>query len=176
MTLTQKQLLERLKNSQGTVIVGIEAITDARANKTGNPHGKILKHVRAVGIVGADYQTSVNNEALRQNGKPVFKAEKLPWGEWLVNGKVIQHNGRLYMRTQCTPGQRRKQPAKVLSYRDENGKFISKDEAMKFVPVRQESTKQQNKTGIEKTLWVSTYAFDSIKKVRIGGQTYELTK
>ena len=181
LTLTQSELLAKLRASNGALIVGIEAITDAKAQKRDietrkflNPHGAILKHVRAVGIVGADYQTSVLNEALRQDKSATFEASALPWGEWLVPGKVITHNGKLYMRTQCTPGQRRKQPARVLSYRNESGQFIAKSDATQFIPARVESAKQQSETGITKTVWVSTYAFDSIKKIRMGGNTYEL--
>jgi hypothetical protein len=175
-TITHTDLLTKLQTISGNMFVGIEAITDAKARKTDNPHGTIFKHIRAVGTVGADYQTSVNREAIRQGGLPVFQADSLPWGQWLIPGKVIEHGDKLYLRTQCTPGQRRKQPARVLDYRNEAGQFIARDKAQAFITPRKESAKQQGVTGINQTVWVSTYALDSIRKIRIGGQTYKLTK
>ncbi len=175
-TLSHADLLEKLQTISGNMFIGIQAITDAKARKTNNPHGIIFKHVRAVGAVGANYQSSVNREATRQGGLPEFQADSLPWGKWLIPGKVIEHGKRLYLRTQCTPGQRRKQPARVLDYRNEWGQFIERADAQAFITTRKESAKQQGATGINKTIWVSNYAFDSIRKIRIGGTTYKLEK
>ena len=52
--LTQSELIEIIRNSKGAMIVGIEALTDSRAKKTGNTFGKIFKQIRAVAFVGAD--------------------------------------------------------------------------------------------------------------------------
>lgn len=155
-------------------IVGLLALTDSRARKTGNPYGTIYKQVRAVGFVGADYELAVNREAIRQEQSATFQGESLPWGQWLIPHKVIQHNGKLYLRTQTTPGNRQRQAAKVICYRDTNGKFLARDDVKPFLPVVRESAKQQNETGIDKTVWVRTYAFDSIQKIRIAGTTYKL--
>lgn len=174
-TLTHTQLREVLKSTKGNMFVGLLACVDTRCHKTGNPFAlPVFKQLRVVGTVGADYQTSVNNEALRQGAAPEFEAESLPWGQWDVYGKVISHNEKLYLRTQTTPGQRRKAPARVLNYRDANGKFVARDILVPFLPVEKESDKQQLQTGIKKTVWVRTYAFDSIQKIRIAGQTFQL--
>lgn len=173
-TITHKQLAEMIAKSQGSLIVGIQALTDAKARKTGNKFGPIFKQVRAVGFVGADYEKAVNREAGRQGEKPRFEAEKLPWGKWLIPNKLIENNGKLYLRTQSSPGVRRKQPAKVLSYRDAMGKFLSREEIKPFLPPVYESAKQQSETGIDATVWVRTYAFDSIQKIRIAGQTFQV--
>ena len=171
--LNHLQLIEKL-NTPGTKIVGLLALVDARAKKTNNPHGRIDKQVRVVGFVGADYETSVNREATRQDATPVFQAEKLPWGKWHVLNKVIEHNGGFYLRTQTTPGNRRVQPAKVLFYRGENGQFLAYDDIKDFLPEAKESNKQQSWTGINKTVWVRTYKFSSILRIRINGETFKL--
>lgn len=169
--ITNEQLVREL-SKPGVVIVGLMALTDAKARKTGNPFGEIFKQIKTAGFVGADYQSAVNREASRQGGTENFESEKLPWGTWLIKNKVIQHNGALYLRTQTTPGQRRTVPARLIAYRDAQGKFISKDEARKFIPDAVESDKQQRTTGIKATVWVRTYKFSSILKIRVNGMTY----
>lgn len=173
--LTHSQLIEKLKSKPGVVIVGLLALTDARARKTNNPFGTIFKQIKTSGFVGADYERAVNRESSRQeNSVPNFQAESLPWGEWLIPNKVITHKGEFYLRTQSTPGQRRVVAARIIAYRDETGRFIPKDEAKKFIPEAKESEKQQKSTGITQTVWVRTYKFNSIQKIRINGETFIL--
>jgi hypothetical protein len=173
-TLTHVELINALQTLRGTAIVGLLALTDARARK--NSLGQIFKQVRAVGFVGANYESAVNREATRQGGDENFESGKLPWGNWLVPNKVIEHKGVYYLRTQSTPGQRRFSPARVLSYRNSEGQFLSPEIVKPLLPEKVESKKQQIATGIEKTVWVNTYKFDSIQKIRIAGQTYRLAK
>lgn len=170
--LSHSALVALLQGIKGMAIVGLEALTDTRARK--NPFGKISKLVRTTGFVGVDYEASVNREATRQGGQAEFDSDPLPWGEWLIPSKVITHKGNLYLRTQTTPGTRRKVACKVLSYRGENGQFLSREQVKPYLPEAKESAKQQDETGIKQTVWVRTYAFNSIQKIRIMGETYKL--
>lgn len=178
--ITYGQLLNLIRKCPGLLMVGLYALTDAKALKTGNPFpGKLIfKQIVATGIVGADYESAVNREANRQGGQPEFDAESLPWGSWLIPGKVIEHtdkagNYNLYLRTQTTPGNRRTVPAKVICYRNASGHILTKAEVSPFLPpVLYESNKQREETGINETVWVRTYKFSSIRKIRIAGITY----
>ena len=172
-SISHKQLYNLIANTKGAAIVGIVALTDAKARKTNNPFGTIFKQIRTVAFVGADYENSVNREMSRQDTDGVFKTETLPWGQWEILNKIISHNGEFYLRTQSTPGQRRIQAAKVLSYRDELGKFVSYEQIKQFLPEARESTKQQA-AGLNKTIWVRTYKFSSIQRIRINGETYKM--
>ncbi len=171
--LSYSKLIQFLKDSKGVLIVGILALCDSNARKTGNPYGKIFKQIRAVGFVGVNYGKAVEREQVRQEKEIDFVPDALPWGEWIVNHKLIGHNGEFYLRTQTTPGQRRTQAAKVICYRDANGKFLSRDDVKPFLPVAKESAKQQDK-GLAETVWVRTYKFSSIQRIRINGETYLL--
>ena len=171
--LSHSGLIKKLK-FPGTQIIGLQAFTEAKTIR--NPIGKIYKQFRAVGFVGTDYEKSVNREAERQNKKPKFESENLKWGEYvpgLVN-KILSHNGNLYLRTQTTPNQRRRQPNKFLYYRDEHGKFLEKEKAEQFIIPPRESAKQE-KIGLTETAWIRTYKLDNIQKIRIGGETYLLS-
>lgn len=174
-TLFHSELVKILKKSSGAFPVGILAATDAKARKTLNPYGKIFKLVRVVGFVGASYQAAVEREAERQGADANdFQADVLPWGEWAIINKVIAHNEELYLRTQTSPSQRRNQPAKLLMYLTENGQPIEKEKIKHFLPEVRESAKQQDEAGLQSTIWIRTYKFSSIKKIRINGETYWL--
>jgi hypothetical protein len=171
-TITHTELANIIRNIPGTVIMGIQAATDARARKTGNPHGPITKVVRAVGIVGANYAGAV----ARESGAD-FKADALPWGSWDTPSKLIRHNGALYLRTQTRPGNRRAQAARVLRYESQDGKRLRREDVKPFLPAPSVSRKQQD-AGLEtvkEQVWVRTYSFESLRKVRIQGRTYKVT-
>lgn len=172
--ITHKELASLLASVPGAMPVGIDAETDAKARKTGNPYGAIRKRVRAVGFVGADYVTGLVREGARQGvDTSGFQGDALPWGEWLTVGKVITHKGQFYLRTQTSPGQRNRQPAKVLAYLGQNGETLTKEQVDPFLPQETVSAKQVA-IGIdaEKQVKVRTYAFASIRKVRVAGQSF----
>jgi hypothetical protein len=172
--ITKSELKEKIAALRGAAPVGILAVTDARARKTGNPFGAIQKTVRCVGWVGARYAGSVERQMGREGVEGSFEASPLPWGEWDVPGKVIRHKGSFYLRTQSTPGTRRKAPARVLRYDCESGE-LTREQVAPFLPAKTESRKQAE-AGLEaeNQIQVSTYSFDSIKRIRLGGQTYEI--
>lgn len=174
-TITKQKLIETLASTPGARPVGILATIDARARKTGNPFGAISKTVRAVGFVGADYGNSVKREGARQGARSAgdFIPQSLPWGQWAVNGKVIEHKGEFYLRTQSTPGNRAKQPARVLNYRGENGQFLSREQVAPFLPEVKESAKQEA-AGLTETIHVRTYKLSNIQRIRLNGRTFQL--
>lgn len=175
--LTQKEIVHLITNLSGAKPIGIEAETDAKARKTGNPFGVILKRSRSVGFVGARYGSAVERQQLREGEAPDFDAAPLPWGNWLVPNKLIEHKGKLYLRTQTAPGQRERQSAKVLSYRGESGQFLSKEDVKPFLPEKQFSVKQEAAGLVkEKQIEVRNFALDNILKLRIGGRTYGVKK
>ena len=172
--MTYSELVKRVSRP-GAVMVGLSTLTDAKARKTGNTIGTIFKQSRGVGIVGADYENAVRREGERQgaNEAAEFKAESRPWGEWLVPSKVATHKGRLYLRTQSAPRQRKVSPWKVRAYRDASGKFLSPDAVKPFLPEKTDSARQ-TEVGLQAKIEVREFAFDSIQKVRIDGKTFEL--
>lgn len=185
-TLTYSSFIAILAAHSGALPVGILALTDSRARKTGNPFPDktIMKLSRSVGFVGAKYENAVHREGERQGERDAhyFVAEKLPWGKWLIPNKVIEKEGAYYLRTQSTPGQRNRQPARVLSYRDIHGRTLDRDAVKPFLPLPSFSTKQaayglgDGAAAERAQVQVRTYAFDSIEVVRVAGATYRLVR
>jgi hypothetical protein len=179
-TITHQQLRDLVALTvTGSMPVGILAVTDTRSRKTGNPWRTVFKTVRAVGWVGAKYGDGVRREGNRQGADASeFKAAPLPWGEWEVPGKVIAHKGNLYLRTQATPGMRRKSPARVLGYHAASGETLTREQVAPFLPVESGSAKQAAaglSSDPREQIWVGTYAFASLRKVRIAGRTYTVS-
>jgi hypothetical protein len=180
-SITHSQLVELLRASKGALPVGIRAVTDAKLLKTGNPYVNVTKEIRAVAFVGADYGDAVRREGVGRQGAfeaDAFVSAPLPaWKGVVIPNKVYCHkgNGRLYLRTQSTPGMRKRQPAKVISYNDASGKVLSHEQVRPYLPAKSVSAKQ-SAVGMDAPLQVDVreYAFDSIRVLRIGGRAYRL--
>lgn len=174
-TISHAELVELIKNTKGAFPIGLLTNTEAKARKTGNPFGEIRKISRLVGFCGAKYEDAVNREGGRQGVDTNFEAESRSWGQWVVPNKVAEHKGRLYLRTQSTPGQREQSRAKVLSYLNLEGQPLKKSDIEQFL-IEKSSSKKQENAGLskEKQIEVREFAFDSIQKIRVNGKTYRL--
>ncbi len=174
-TITHNELVGLIASQSGAFSVGLLTETDTKARKTGNPFGKITKRARLSGFVGADYQKAVNREGERQGVAADFKAESRPWGTWLIPNKVAENKGKFYLRTQSTPGQRKINTARVLAYLSETGETLTREQVNPFLPVPKEPAKQEL-AGLNETIFVREFAFDSILKIRVAGETFQLVK
>lgn len=175
--LNHEELKDLIANTNGAALVGMVCETEEKLLKTNNPFGPILKRIRTVGIVGADYEQAINNQLDKQGIKDSFESSNLPWGKWLIPNKIIEHKGQLYLRTQTTPSARRKIPVKVLSYRDINsGRYVNAEDIKPFKPAKSVSGKQEmvGLENAEEQVWIRTYKFDSINKIRYGGKTFTI--
>jgi hypothetical protein len=170
-TITPAELVEKIKAINGNVFVTLETITDAKAKKTGNPFGTILKQSIAHVAIGHNYQNAVNAQGKREENENAgeFVAQPLPWGEWLVPNRLIGHKGEIYVRTQTNPSVRFGRPAKV-QYRDTEGKFLSREAVKPHLPVKAESARQAA-FGNEGKIEVRTLKLSSIRRIRIAGET-----
>lgn len=179
-TLTYSAFLSLLAKG-GARPVGILALTDAKAKKTNNPFGAVSKLSYSVGFVGANYEKAVQKEGTARQGAydaDGFQADSLPWGQWVkgLENRVISHNGKLYLRTQSTPGQRKHQAARVLAYIAQGGGKLSFKDVAPFLPAKRESAKQSavGMVGEDRQVSVKNFAFDSIQIVKINGEKYRL--
>lgn len=187
--ITHAELVKLIVNRPGAFPVGLLAETDARCVKkdreTGEKHnfGDISKISYSVPFVGAKYEAAVNREAVRQDGEGDFVALGLPKDrEWVpgAEGKVLRSKSNpeiLYLRTQTVPGQRLRNKARVLAYRAENGRFLSKKEVKPFLPVKSFSQRQAA-AGVgdkgEGQVDVRDFKFSSLRKVKVGGEVFEI--
>lgn len=169
-----------LENQKGNVIVGIDALTNARAKKTGNPFQKVEKLSRFVGFVGMDYQKAVNKELQGTGERADFEAKPLQWGEWRMkedgkpSRKIITHKGGLYVATTTSRKIRKNRKPKVQFYAD--GLPVDKKEIADFLPKKSPS-KRQVEAGLdhpETHVERRTFSLASIKRARMNGKNYAI--
>jgi len=180
LKITESQLAEMLENHKGLAIVGIDALTDARARKTGNPFEKVEKLSRFVGFVGMDYSRAVNRELESQGRETSFEAKPLQWGEWMkdkdgkISRKIITHKGKLYFATTSNRKIRLKKKVKVQFYAD--GLPVDKETIAAFLPAKRVSERQSDAGLEDGSVQVErrTFAFSSAKRIRFNGKNYSI--
>ena len=98
MEIKRDNLVEILSGT-GATQISVVTRKSADLKKRNNPlYGCVEKIVSATYDFGGDYENRVN-EALDASGiNAEFKSGKLLWGVWKVVGRVIEHNGKLYVR------------------------------------------------------------------------------
>jgi hypothetical protein len=104
--MTFTQFIEYISNQRGCQFVNIVALTDAPMYVKNNPYkGRVQKCTITPMQIGYDYAKAVNNRLKKQGIDSTFVADKLPWGHWVINNKVIMHKEMLYLRTYAVRGQ-----------------------------------------------------------------------
>lgn len=173
-TLDYNELLSLLEDIKGVTFAEVFTNTDARLLKTGNPYNGVRKLTKSRFTIGASYGNAVVREGTRQGIEASsFTPEPLPWGEWVIGGKVITHKGRLYLRQQTTPNQRDAAQVQVLGYVSASGETLTREDVSAWIPTRKESQRQQE-VGLNRTVRPLTYAFDSIVSIKLNGEEYKL--
>lgn len=164
-TITQNQFVEMLSKRKGATILGLFTETEPKSRKTGNPYKEIKKIVHQTVVTGARYR-----EAILKQGAETFEADPLPYGEYVIENKIILHGGELQLRTVFRNAPK---PVKVRYIAD--GEEIAKDVASKYLINSKPSAKQE-KVGVtgKKQVKVRNYKLSNIKQIRMNGEIYEL--
>jgi len=152
---------------RGTSIVSFTCITDPRLKKTGlsDRLKKTVKVSKVNGIIGYDYENSVNNRRKKEQGEDAekFKTQGRSWGTRL-NRVFVVNKGGLYVtikieRTLADP-----------RFFDGKGNEVQKDEIAAFLPAKRKATTQ----GVEKDVIHRDYKLLSIQEIRMGGNVYRI--
>ena len=164
-TITHKQFVEMLLIRKGANIIGLVTETEPKARKTGNPFKEIKKLVHRTVVTGAKYK-----EAVLKQGATSFDADPLPYGKFLVENKIILHEGELQLRTV-----RRNAPKPVKVQFVADGEEVAKEVVDKYLTKSKPSAKQE-RVGVtgKKQVKVRNYKLSNIKEIRMNGQVYKL--
>jgi hypothetical protein len=164
-TITQNQFVEMLLTRKGANIIGLVTETEPKARKTGNPFKEIKKLVHRTVVTGAKYK-----EAVLKQGATSFDADPLPYGKFLIENKIILHEGELQLRTVFRNAPK---PVKIQYVAD--GDEIAKEVANKYL-VKPNPSAKQEKVGVtgKKQVKVRNYKLSNIKEIRMNGEIYKL--
>jgi hypothetical protein len=183
--ITKIQLQAMLEKINGETEIMVTVKGDAKMNKTNNPFyekqgrawvekDKVEKIQTSVYAFGGSYEEMVNEALIADGSAGDFKAASLPWGEWIVEGKTISHNGKVYIRCYIVEGQTEILSVDYLV----NGKEATPEQvqAIKdFTPEKKPSAKQEN-AGLAqgKQVIPNNIDLDKVVCVEIGGTIYEI--
>lgn len=170
MKLTKDQLVATLSAVKGTTFATLETVTDPDMRKTGNPYvGRVKKHTRINCTFGANYENAVNRQGEREGLENAgeFEALKLPYGNWLVPHKLIEHKGAVQVRVMCNPHMK-----PDVSY-TLDGQPMDVSVIKPFMPEKKASARQEE-FGIEREVVPRNYKLESIKAITVNGTRYEI--
>ncbi len=168
LKLTNTQLLNRLKKTDSCTFISLRAVIEPTMRKTENPFfGRVLKIVSAAGTLNARYTNAVNNQRIRENLKPDFKAKQRQWGDKLPDCPVIRFvsaAGRVSYYLDIKIQSRSDQ------YRDiETGRVITKDQLEPWLPPH-----QKTRQGVRRVIALRDFRIDRIAELRIYGDVWQV--
>lgn len=158
MTVTALAGLLAGINSPQPATIYIETVPKMR--KTGNPFvGRIVKRSKLNGMIGFDYENSVNNQKLREGGEATFETQAVEWREYLSKS-LIRHkvNQTLYANIKV---QRVLETVEYLC----DGKLIDKSAFAEFL----DKPRKAGKQGVERDVIVRTPMLDNIREFHWNG-------
>lgn len=163
--VTVKEAVAMIQRTvRGTMAISVDAVTVPDLRKTGNPFvGKIVKACTMNGLIGFDYETSVNNQAGRE-GKEERDAKPRKWGVLTADRLFVEHKGQYYL-------QMKVQSASTPIYRDLDGNEIPLSAIEAFMPPKAKSSTQAD---LEKEIVVRDVKVGNLRGMRFCGADYEI--
>lgn len=171
IAITRNRLVEMLKDVIGSTFITFTAETTPKMNKTNNPYfGKVTKVAVVNGNVCFDYQKGVERR-LEKEGKD--KGDWTPGKSWhvpVMNGDSVtplcvseKDPNKFYIRFSLVN-------AIQAEYRLEDGTILPKSSIEPYLPAKSDYSNQN--LSEENTLKIMTYGIDSIRTIRMNGETY----
>ena len=159
---TKQNILQALINYVGHSFVGLTMLTDARAKKTGNPYGKILKKTKLTANIGFHYKNSLANQAKREGKDVEFDIQPRRWGVRMENTPLVQHKGKYYLECKV-------EDVQSVEYFTEEGQALTKEQVEEFLPTKRHSSTQ---APLDKKVILRDVAIENILSLRMGKQTF----
>ena len=164
-TITLNQLADLLRNVTHAQPIGFVALIDAKARKTGNPFGTVLKLSKVQAFTGFDYERSVNRQLEREGSQLSFTAKERSWGE-RISPALAENHGKLYLVAKV---ENTRKP--VYLVKTAFGLLpIAKALVSPFLPVSKPASNQ----GTDKEIVYRNYSLENIVSLSMGGEKYRI--
>ena len=164
--ITADQIVEEIKKAeqQGAKPISITAVTIPQQSKK-NPLFPIYKVSRMNGMIGADYERSVNRQREREEGTPDFQRQS-GWGEH-VSTSLIQGANGLSVQIQPSPNAK-PQPSVFVTGAGGQFRIITPEEKETYIktPSEEGTAKQQ---GVERAVVLRRVLINNIAGIVISG-------
>lgn len=158
------------KNVNGSSFIGIDTITIPvlTGGKSNPMQGLVKKIVTGSSVMvfqnknANGYENMINKRLIQEGMEPTFVVGPRTWGDRIPNSPFITHKDKLYLEVIFLK-------AGKVTY-TLNDKPINKEYIMGL-----KESSEANQEGLDNKVIIRTYAADSITKVRIDGQEFNLT-
>lgn len=157
-----QSIIDLLINFNGHSFIGLTTLTDARAKKTGNPYGKILKKTKLLANIGFHYKNSLNNQAKREGKEIDFDIKPRRWGVRMENTPLVKHNDKYYLEYKA-------ENVQSVEYYTEQGEELTKEQVQEFLPKKSTSSTQKELT---KKIILRDVAIENILSLRISQKVF----
>lgn len=165
--VSQSELMNIILERKGTTIISFTSITEPKLKKT-CPFQGVRKHSYVNGMIGYNYQNSVNLQREREGKESDFQAEARAWGERLtIDGKptpFVEHKGNHYLTVKV------ERAVQKPRYFDASGNEIPASELEPYFYAQGQSRQELDKEVIPRD-----YKLESLVAIRLGGVRYELS-
>lgn len=165
-TITQKDLIATLSANKGTTMITIVASVEPQMRKTANPYfGRVEKVSKVNGVIGWQYENSVNLQRTREGNEADFESMPRTWGTRIAGTPLVNHKDRYYLELKVEHVLDTMYFVDGLPATDEQIAGIKS-----FMPEKKESARQE----VEKVIILRDYALDSIVSITMKGKTSEV--
>lgn len=161
-TITRREFVDLISQNKGCEAIAIDISSTPRMRKTNNPYLDAVKHVTLSGLIGFDYENSVNNQLTKEGKDATFESQGRTWGVYF-NPYFIVHKDNFYLNLKV---QGATEPVFTL-----NNKEIDAEKLKPFL-YEDRTPNTQTEAGIEKEVIVRTIKVDSVVKLRYKGEEY----
>lgn len=175
---TQSALIELLKSVNGASFISIDTTTIPAMNKTlggrgasaiPNPHyGRVVKVMTGAVVMvfqnklANGYENMVHRRLIAEGKDPAsFVLGPRKWGQRLENLPIVEHNGQYYLEVIFL------KPGPVQYFLD--GHVIDPD---LIQGMREPAVDETQQGGLENQVFIRSFKFDSITKIKIDGNTF----
>ncbi len=173
-TITRLALIDLLASITRPQPIGIVALTDADALKTGNPFAQVWKLSKVNPFTGTDYGRAVNAQLTREGGEADFVPVSPRYTR--ISPALVQFsNGNFAVPVQFNSHLKQASSPRFFVRRSLLSPLrpVSREVVAPFLKEAKPSARQEA-AGVEKPIVWRTYGIASILRVAIGGETYRV--
>lgn len=172
-TINAEQLEKMLVNNvKGATFLQLVYKGSQKMRKTNNPFSEIIKRTEMNVSFFGSYQNAVNNRLKKAGLEADFTANPLPWGEWSVANKIIEHKGAKYVRFYV----HKNSNAKTEYFY--NGDLLQGGELQQAKTFFQDHTEsnRQSEAGLDVSEQSKpfTIQINNILQINVNGETYKV--
>jgi len=180
MLRQQSEFVQFLQDYKGASFLTLHTVTEVKVNKTSRVDKKItflstfegrtlLCESYIIGaMVGSSYENMVNNRLSKEgHANETFRAESLPWGEWLIPKLLIGYKGETYLRYY-----QQYSVASEYEWLWSNGKKVTEDELAQIQPFLPPSKVEGDRQGIEDVVHCRCVNLSNVKAASFAGRKF----